>query len=218
LDFLTSPDIQDDVDADNGMALVSAINDTITYIFDIYPPTDFSIYDTVDSSLATLGEGYDVGNNASTEIFTETFRNLTYDVIHSVYQKYGFEDPDSDDGALTGSAKLQNDYNVISLVFIYFFVAAGVTLILMGVLNMFTLPKIMFTKAGLKQPGVWGKIGIFFVVGGGIAGLAGLVGTDAGYNLSSGPWLLPVVSLGLVIVLGVQYVRWPRKTQLSEEL
>lgn len=110
-----------------------------------------------------------------------------------------------------------NDINVISLVFIYFFVSAGMPLILMGVLNILTLPKDTFGKAGWKHPGVWGRMGVFFVVGSTIAGLAGLVNLDAGYNLSVSPWLLPVITLALAIVLGLQYVRWPKKKQAGEE-
>ena len=110
-----------------------------------------------------------------------------------------------------------NDINVISLVFIYFFVSAGVTLILMGLLNILTLPKDSFSKAGWKHPGVWGRMGIFFGVGSTIAGLAGLVNMEAGYNLSVSPWLLPAITLALAIVLGMQYVRWPNKKQEGKE-
>jgi hypothetical protein len=101
-------------------------------------------------------------------------------------------------------------------VFVYFFVAAGMTLVLMGVLNLLTLPRSCFSKQGLKSPGLWARHGIFFVVGAAIAGLAGLINGEAGYNLSISPWLLPVVVLGLVIVLVAQYVRWPQKTLTGE--
>jgi hypothetical protein len=165
----------------------------------------------INSSLNTLQEST---NQQQAE---DTFLELVYGVIHSIYQTYGFEAPESDGSTtLTAADELQNDYNVIGLVFVYFFVAAGMTLVLMGVLNLLTLPRSCFSKQGLKSPGLWARNGIFFVVGAAIAGLAALINVDAGYNLSISPWLLPVIVFGLVIVLGVQYIRWPQKTLTGE--
>jgi hypothetical protein len=59
--------------------------------------------------------------------------------------------------------------------------------------------------------------GYFFVVGSTIAGLAGLVNLDAGYNLSVSPWLLLGITLAFAIVLGMQHVRWPKKKQAGEK-
>lgn len=219
--FLNSPGIQNDETSSNSTALVSAINSTVLQLLDTYQPVDYSIYDTLNNSLITLQAGYQPDNDTSVEDFSDTFLDLAYAVIHSVYQTYEFDAPESESAPgtppPTGADELANDYNVITLVFIYFFVSVGVTLILMGLLNFLTLPRSSFRKAGLKHPGVWGRIGVFFVVGSAMAGLAGLINLDAGYNLSISPWLLPIVALGLVIVLGVQNVRWPQKTETVEE-
>jgi hypothetical protein len=213
LSLIDIPEIQDDVTNNNWKAFAAAINNTIAQIYDAYPPTDFNTYEMINSSLSTLQ------GSATKQEAEDTFLELVYGVIHSIYQTYGFEAPEADTGSttLTAAEALQNDYNVIGLVFVYFFVAVGVTLILMGVLNMLTLPRSCFSSQGLKSPGLWMRLGIFFVMGAAIAGLAGLVNLEAGYNLSVGPWLLPVVVLGLVIVLAVQYIRWPQKMQRGVE-
>jgi len=206
ISLVSSPEIADLVDSNNGPALASAMNSTILQIFATFPSM---ISDQAfNASLTTIKAGN-----------VDELLNLTFAVIHSIYQNYGFDAPESDAETTpqTGEEELMNDFNVINLVFIYFFVSAGVTLILMGVLNVLTLPKASFSNAGWKHPGVWGRIGVFFVVGSTIAGLAGLVNLDAGYNLSVSPWLLPVITLALVIVLGMQYVRWPKKKQTGEE-
>ena len=172
----------------------------------------------VNSSLVTLQAGYDAANNASISAFEDTILELFYAVVHSIYQTYGFEAPETESGSTpTAEDELSNDYNVITLVYIYFFVSVGVTLVLMGVLNLLTLPRATFSRKGLKQPGVWSRIGIFFVVGAVMAGLSGLIGSDTGANLSVSGWLLPAVTFGLILVLGVQYVRWPQKNVESEE-
>ncbi|PMD60148.1 uncharacterized protein K444DRAFT_589316 [Hyaloscypha bicolor E] len=210
--FLDIPEIQDGLETNNWGALASAINDTVQQIFDSYPPTDFNTYEMINSSLTTLQE------STTKQQAEDTLLELIYGVIHSIYQTYGFAAPESNAGSttLTAADELQNDYNVIGLVFVYFFVAAGLTLMLMGVLNLLTLPRSCFSKQGLRSPGLWARHGIFFVVGAAIAGLAGLINGEAGYNLSISPWLLPVVVLGLVIVLVAQYVRWPQKTLTGE--
>ena len=210
--FLNAPNIQNDAETNNWGAFVSAINDTVQQIFHSYPPTDFNTYEMINSSLTTLQE------STTQQQAKDTFLELFYGVIHPIYQTYGFAAPESDTGSttLTATDELQNDYKVIGLVFVYFFVAAGMTLMFMGVLNFFTLPRSCFSKQGLKSPGLWARNGIFFVVGAAFAGLVGLIKVKAGYNFSTSPWLLPVVVLGLVIVLGAQYFRWPQKTLTGE--
>jgi hypothetical protein len=205
---VSSPEIADLVDSNNGPALASAMNSTILQVFATFPSMISDAEQTFNASLTAIQAGN-----------VDGLLNLTFAVIHSIYQNYGFEAPESDTETTpqTGEEELMNDFNVINLVFIYFFLSAGVTLILMGVLNVLTLPKDSFSNAGWKHPGVWVRIGVFFVVGSTIAGLAGLVNLDAGYNLSVSPWLLPVITLALVIVLGMQYVRWPKKKQTGEE-
>jgi hypothetical protein len=215
ISLLLSPEISDLANSNDGLALASAFNSTISQLLATYPPPDgqdSEIFQNVNDTLTAI-------KSASDNINLTALTDLVFAVIHSVYQTYGFEAPKSDTGTTpqTGFDELSNDVNVILLVFVYFFVSAGVTLILMGVLNILTLPKDSFSKAGWKHPGVWGRIGVFFVVGSTLAGLAGLVNLDAGDTLSYGPWLLPVITLALVIVLGMQYMRWPKKKQRSEE-
>lgn len=211
--FLDIPEIENDIATSNWTAFASAINETLIQIFETYPPTDFNTYDTVNASLTALQY------STTKEEAKATFLELFNAVQHSVYQTYGLEAPESEAGTLTATDQLQSDVNVIGLVFTYFFLAAGVTLILMGVLNVLTLPRSCFGRQGLKSLGLWGRIGIFFVVGAAIAGLVGLLNLpgDSAYNFSMSAWLLPVVVLGLAIVLVVQYVRWPWNTQGSGE-
>lgn len=194
----------------NSTTFVSDISDVTNATFNAYPPKYIDTLNAVNSSIDALqAMGYD----------EDTYCTLITAVIHSVYVTYGFEDKDVKVGNSTSCFdQLNEDGNVINLVFVYFFVAAGVTLIMMAMLNLLTLSKTTFTKAGWKCTGTWGRIGIFFIIGNGLVAVAGIVDTDLGKNLGSGsPWLLPIVTLGLVVVLGVQYVRWPQKWQLGKK-
>jgi len=202
--------------------VVSGMNTTIQSIFDSYPPDDDSVYDSVNTQLLLVQDGLTTGNN---ETYFDAFYNVYGLVTTTIYQTFGLESPGSAfeqpaanaTAGADGFSDLESDFNVMAIIFIYFFVAAGVTLILMGVLNILTLPHSCFTKKAIRHPGVWVRMGAFFIVGAPLAAIAALVNLDAGANLVLSVWLLPLVVFCLLIVLVVQYIKLPDRMRKSDE-
>ncbi len=89
---------------------------------------------------------------------------------------------------------LYNVLKVYDLVFVYFFVAAGLTLVMMAVL-------IALAKKG-KCAGDYAAILLRLVVGGGLAMISIItVNTAAQQNYLYSAWMLPSVLLGLFVVV-----------------
>ena len=94
---------------------------------------------------------------------------------------------------------LLNILHVYDLVFVYFFVAAGITLITLGVMIALAKKK--------KVLGDYVAIGLRCVVGVGLAGVAGLLANeDAQKNFLQSAWMLPTVLIGILVVVVVDGV------------
>ncbi|KAL8735395.1 MAG: hypothetical protein Q9166_000940 [cf. Caloplaca sp. 2 TL-2023] len=90
---------------------------------------------------------------------------------------------------------LGNALIVYDLVFLYFFVAAGLTLILMAVL-------VVLNKRGKLVKGDWIAVGLRLVVGAGIATVAAMkTNYTAEERFLYSPWMIPTVMLGLLVVV-----------------
>jgi hypothetical protein len=77
------------------------------------------------------------------------------------------------------------------LVFVYFFVAAGLTLLLLNILNAINRPN--------KTLGGKIRVGIVSIIGVGLASVAAVVNTNAGFAFAQSPWVLPTVALTFVV-------------------
>ncbi|KAE9377366.1 hypothetical protein N431DRAFT_542699 [Stipitochalara longipes BDJ] len=192
----------------NTTNVVPQINDFLQGLFEAFPPEE-GVNATVTSLFTELQDGFNTDNQTS---INSTLLDISVNIIKYVYGIYDLESAGDDATAGdTGIDELQGDFSVMTIIFLYFFIAAGVTLILMGVLNILTLPHSCFTRKALKHPGVWFRMGAFFIIGAPLAALAAIVNSDAAGNLIFTPWLLPVVVFCLLIVLVVQYIKLPER-------
>ncbi|CZT12132.1 hypothetical protein WAI453_003030 [Rhynchosporium graminicola] len=201
-----------DIYNNNPTAIPAALKPMIEELFQSYPPANPKTFTEVESGLGILGMGYDSNNATSVNDYQTIFGDVVSAVVHSVFTSYGFETPEAKPGqeaSRTGTEELNRDDEVIGLVFVYFFVAAGITLMLMGFLNFLTLPREQFTRSGLKHPAILGRFGTYIYIGLGLALLSIAISYDAGSTLASSAWLLPLVCFCILVVQGVQYVRWP---------
>lgn len=95
---------------------------------------------------------------------------------------------------------LINALDVYDLVFVYFFIAAGLTLIIMAIV-------IALNKKGKLGKGDWAAIGLRTVMGVALALIATVtVNYDAQQNFLSSVWMLPTVMMALLIVVVVDGV------------
>lgn len=209
LSKVNSMTIFEDITNQNIADLTETLNSTISSIFELYIPPNASTIAEVEETLTAISYGYTTSNKTS---FLAKIDDLAATVVHSIFESYAFEPPELKAGSPTPSTpteELDRDLSVIALVFVYFFVAAGITLILMGVLNFLTLRRECFTKKGLKHPGLIVRFSSYLVVGLGTALLAIMVNFSAGARLADSAWLLPTVTLAIIVVLLVQYLHLP---------
>lgn len=189
--------------------LTQYLNETVSSVFDKYPPK--FTYTVVDwaKSINEISQGYGEDDESKKDFMNAAWE-LISTVLHSVFTLYGFESEEpSTETDSDPSAQAQNevtaDFDAIGVVFVYFFVAAGLTIVLMGFLSV-----IMDTHRR------WGfgtiiRFASHLVVGIIIACLAIMKhqeGEGVGYRFETSPWVLPTYTLAIAFVLAFHHIKW----------
>ncbi|KAF4636310.1 hypothetical protein G7Y89_g1786 [Cudoniella acicularis] len=212
-----TPDFITNLATNNTQSISYSLGNLTSQIFNEYKPSKDTTEYNVDDTLAYLAAGYEASQD------TTTFHNATdwilfqiatiqNSISQSIYENYGFSvsqkvlqaygDDDTE-------AAIFSYLNSINLVFCYFFIATGFTLILLGILDILTLPRAHFNKGLIKNVRIVVSTTAYFAVGAIMCGFVGLRGTDAGNNLGKSPWILIVAAVAVVIVAVVRFVSIP---------
>lgn len=146
---------------------------------------------------------YGIGNTTFNS--TEQLRQVTtlFAVIQdSLFDSFGIEAPKSAmqmTGAIDPNDEWRKNMDAFVLIFVYLFVSAGVTLILMNALNFISRPR--------KTAGDYMRIGVDFVVGISLCSIASIVHTEGGFEFAQSAWILPTVALCFVFVMSLGYTK-----------
>ncbi|TVY85434.1 hypothetical protein LSUE1_G000472 [Lachnellula suecica] len=172
----------------SSVALTGLLANVTNGIYQQYPPTFTQTLKETQSSIDGIGNS----TFNSTEQRQE-MRVLFATIQDSIFDSFNIEPPEvtaeaSDDPIEEWSRHL----DAFKLIFVYFFVASGLTLILMNVLNVASKPKM--TKGDRI------RIFVYFVLGIALASLAAVINTNIGWNFAQSAWVLP--SVALIYVFG----------------
>ena len=152
---------------------------------------------------------YGIGN--STFNSTEQLKEITtlFAVIQdSIFDNFGIEPPEVENTDPDPNEEWSKNQDAFMLIvcsphvhdsskspnliqFVYFFVAAGATLILMNALN--------FISRQRPTRGDYSRMVINLVVGIALASLASIVDTEQGLEFAQSAWILPTVALAFVL-------------------
>ncbi|CAD6443795.1 2a9b570c-7041-41a4-adcf-290909a1c915 [Sclerotinia trifoliorum] len=146
---------------------------------------------------------FNIGNATFKSI--EQLGNITTlfsTVQDSLFDNFGIDPPESDNAVTDPNEEWNENLGVLALVFTYFFLASGVTLILMNILNILSRPKM--TRADKI------RIAVNFVLSITLAGLAGISNTNSGFAFAQSAWVLPIVAgtYFFVMLLGYTKLLW----------
>ncbi|KAG4436442.1 hypothetical protein IFR05_008076 [Cadophora sp. M221] len=176
--------------------LQNSLNETVTAIFDDFPPTYTQTWIDVDNYLVVVGD-----MSTTDEETVAAVDNLFLTVQNSLFDTYGIKTPKSKEDAysvsdpLTSSNKAED---VFKLVFVYFFLASGITLILMNTLRF--ISKRDRTKTDTLRM-------IFnFIVGVALCLIAATVNTNISHNFMRSSAVLPTVTVTLAVLLLVNHI------------
>jgi hypothetical protein len=176
-------------DAVTSAQLVSDLKETFQTVadrFTLIPEPDFSeqynqlmaLNITNNSNNQTYNQAVDIVAEMISETYVWVFENL------------GVEVPKNAADAKTGDEKLQAILSVFGTVFLYFFIAAGSTLILLSVMYYFGKTH--------KNRGELASIVFRFVIGVGLTLITTMwaaPGQTVLWNFIVSPWILPTVTL-----------------------
>lgn len=183
----------------NASEFAASINATVSgYVFD-WIPKDFDASDAMDTVSKSLGKISNMTEvpiddliASGDESFAEAFNSIYYASFNTILETLGIKPPKSKDASKTKTgedsfAETAKLLKVIQTVFLYFFIAAGVSLILLGALGAISKPP--------KTLGGYARNIGNFVVGTGLCLLSIMSITEAGGNYVVSPWILPTVCL-----------------------
>ncbi|KAH8663550.1 bacterial low temperature requirement A protein-domain-containing protein [Tricladium varicosporioides] len=174
------------------------VNATNTVYAEFPPKFARTIYET-QNAIHTIGNATFNSTEQSQGIST------LFSVIRdSIFDSFNIEPPEKKMKRMAVVADDPNDewerhMEAFKLIFVYFFIASGLTLILMNILNTISRPK---TTRGDRI-----RICVYFVFGVLLASVASLVTTDTGFGSAQSAIVLPTVALVFVFVMTFGYTK-----------
>jgi hypothetical protein len=194
--------------------IVDAFNLTMTAVLN---NTFFSF---TDDELNYIHDGYDIlaGTNgtsityASPEYIT-TMKDVFIHLLQIVFTGYSFEPPEIEEGA--DAAEIYDKFfGVFNLIFVYFFVSAGVVLMSFGVLTWVTL-KEKGNGSRSRYIGITANL----LLGLALALLSIMETTSAAGSFGISVWTLPLLVFILFIALLLNHTPWgvtlPKKLRFT---
>lgn len=170
---------------------------------------------TMQSSIATVNQTIDSTNSTDTEEAYQALYTVVIQLNNVIYTVLGFEPPHANDESTIfanatnseeASDEATNELNsmfvIARLIVIYFFVCVGTYIIFCGV--------IAWIGKRNKDFGDRTKLSIKVFIGSVTALLAVIVvGPDAFYGYVDSPWILPTVTLILLVTAALRYAPLP---------
>lgn len=159
-----------------------------------FPPLDTHVVLEITSIIAEIRGMLAPNVTRDVKGVEDKTDELAITIANSVFGQYGIEAPaDKIRGSESPQATLQTNIDIIALVYIYFSVCAGTTLLIMTTLHAIChRPR---TRADFLRLGYSFVVGVVFVV------FAAIVNTNAGGNFITSSWVLPCTALLLGSVL-----------------
>jgi len=189
INWATNTAIQDSRNVQSTADLIKSLNETfitVSHRFTAVAPLDYS---EQFKELAALDNS--TAANAEDK-YLEVIQSMLSDTYAWVFENLGVEVPEKDASEeMSGEDKLNEISAVFTTVFLYFFIAAGCTLLLLSVMYYFGKKH--------KTRGELASVATRFVVGAGLALIATMYVPEDGVVLSKyifSAWILPTVTLG----------------------
>ncbi|KAA8568908.1 hypothetical protein EYC84_007885 [Monilinia fructicola] len=186
-----------EVPATDSLDLKKRLAQVTRTIFKKFPP---QFTQTISDTQMAL---WNIGN--TTFKSTEQLGNMTTlfsTVQDSLFDNFGIDPPESEIPITDPNEEWNENLEVLALVFTYFFLASGITLILMNILNALSRPTM--TRADRI------RIAINFVLSFTLVSLAGISKTEGGFYFAQSAWVLPSVAgtYAFVMLLGYTKFLW----------
>lgn len=196
----------DGVVVDNNLN-TDALNVTINKIMNnTYLPITEDAYENITAVYQNI-----ILSDISQEQFQEDYDNIIVGLYKIIFDGYGFEPPENLDESEDPLAIVNSYLGVFELVFGYFFISAGIVLLILGVLSWLSHSKGLH-ESRAHLGGIISK----FVIGLGLVFLSTMVLTQSSDNLGESAWTLPLMffSLGIALIFQhLPYSDFKRKAQ-----
>ncbi|CZR62602.1 uncharacterized protein PAC_12499 [Phialocephala subalpina] len=209
-------------DSTSSPLLSSILGNTTNQVFNSFPPNEPHTIDQAQSALSLIGNA---AFNTTSQL--NAIGTLFAVISDSLFDNFGI-DPPSPEGTGAGlmemmpgemddpNAVFSRNQDAFRLVFIYFFISSGLTLLLLNALQSISRPSPpseaqskLTWKDSMKRYLTPTTILTFIIALGQLA-VASIVNTTNGIEFAQSVWILPSVGLAFVLVVALGYVSWLR--------
>ncbi|KAK9242005.1 hypothetical protein V1506DRAFT_524944 [Lipomyces tetrasporus] len=180
--------------------------------FQVYEPSDpgsinATMNDILDNVQNLTSEYYSSPSNETLNALSVGLGEVVSEVWNSIMDTYGFQ---SSDGGGGGTEQFASDKTVAALdtaqlIFDYFFIATGFTIIFIGVLGVVNVRSYTIWS--------WARFVAHILFGLACCLLCLLATGDgsAALNLSATAWPLPIIAMIVLVVLAIHHISWENK-------
>ncbi|CAG8983789.1 hypothetical protein HYALB_00006754 [Hymenoscyphus albidus] len=179
------------------VGLSTVIVETTIKIYEHFPP----IYTSTISE--TQDAIYKIGNATfGSAEQTDGLKTLFATVQDSIFNSFNIEPPAPAGSEMTivdPKEEWERHLEAFMFIFVYFFVAAGIMLILMNTLN-------VISRAHMTK-GDYFRVTVYFSTGILLSGVASTVTNTKGFEFAQSPWVLPTVAIALGFVMAFGYTK-----------
>lgn len=187
----------------NEQDVFNAWNSTIESVLSsgIFSVTQ-NTWDEIQKELALLSPA----SNSTDGMKAAAEDKIGAELFKAIFDGYGFEPPQTNNTSPRSFEDFYNTYyEVFALIFVYFFICAGLVLITLAVLELPSLLKGEGRESRLRYIGIISN----FVLGTSLTLLSTMVLTAAADNLGKSMWTLPLPTLVLLILMMLNhFLRW----------
>jgi hypothetical protein len=170
----------------------------------------FEVTEAAYVNVTTLFDNFQSPNATSAEMKQDAL-GIILGLLRTIFNGYGFEPPESAVSSDDAIVLIDAYYSVFELVFGYFFISAGLVLILLAVLSWLSHSNGLY-ESRAHLGGIVCKV----VIGVGLVFLSLMVMSENADKLGESPWTLPLLFFLLLIALILQhlpYTQFKRKAK-----
>ncbi|KAJ5052123.1 uncharacterized protein L3040_001882 [Drepanopeziza brunnea f. sp. 'multigermtubi'] len=187
-------EVQESFKGNTSTAFAELLSNTTNEVFERFPPVFTRTL--MESSKAITAIGSSTFNSPQQR---EEVTTLFAVIQDSIFDNFKIEPPEVKNTDPDPNTEWAKNADAFKLIFIYFFAASGITLILMNALNFLSRTKpTRFDYA---------RIAANFVIGAALVSITGFVNTSEGFRFAQSAFILPTVGFAFVLVMALAYTK-----------
>ncbi|KAI9054768.1 hypothetical protein LZ554_001917 [Drepanopeziza brunnea f. sp. 'monogermtubi'] len=190
-------EVQESFKGNTSTEYAELLSKTTNVVFDKFQPVFTRTLMESNKAITAIGSSAFNSPQQRQEVTT-----LFAVIQDSIFDNFDIEPPEVKNTDPDPNTEWAKNADAFKLIFVYFFAASGITLILMNLLNLLSRTK--------PTRFDYVRIALTFVIGAALVSITGFVNTEEGFRFAQSAFILPTVGLAFVLVMALAYTKFLR--------